>query len=464
LTARKKRIGLAWKKAGSGTGGKSGRESVITFGIVSLGCPKNLVDSENIAAGMLEGGFVLQADETQAEVIVVNTCSFIEAAREESASVIGELAARRKSGTLRALIVAGCMAQQEGANLLRKYPEIDLAVSFSSYPRIVGLVRRVLETGKKVFEGGNRYDLRAETGRLLLSGPYTAYLRIAEGCSNKCTFCTIPSIRGPFRSKPFGAVLEEAGELAGYGVKEIILIAQDTTLYGTDLRDGGSLPKLLSALDETGGFNWIRLMYANPARVTDELIDAIAGCPRVVKYLDLPIQHISGPVLKRMGRLQGEDETREVVRKLHDRIPGLVLRTSLIAGFPGETDEDFGKLLDFVNEGHFQRLGVFAYSREEHTPAGRMPGHLPEHVVAGRRDELMRAQQRVAFAFAESLVGSRLGVLVERAAGDGGFEGRTFMDAPDVDGKALIPDMPVRPGIITELEVIDTEGYDLILG
>ncbi len=442
---------------------RSDSEDGVTFGLVSLGCPKNLVDSEKIAASMLEGDFLLCEDEKTAEVVIVNTCCFIEPARKEALSVINELAELKRHGGIRALIVAGCMAQQEGEKLLETLPEVDAAVTFSAYPRIAALARCVLEKKDRFFEGEREYELQAETGRLILSGPYTAYLRIAEGCSNKCTFCTIPKIRGPFRSKTPEAVLEEARELAEFGIKELVVIAQDTTAYGSDLDEGIDVAELLVRLSEVEGLRWIRLMYASPEKVTDKLIDVIAGTPRIVKYLDLPVQHISGPVLKRMGRRHSEEKTRGLVRRLHERIPGLALRTSLIAGFPGETEDDFRKLLDFVKEGYFQRLGAFEYSREEGTPAGKMSDQLPPGVITDRHESLMLAQREVAHSFARSMVGKQLEVLVERRTGQGRFEGRTYMDAPEIDCRALIEleDAPEDP--VPEMEVVDTSGYDLIL-
>ena len=437
----------------------------VTFGIVSLGCPKNLVDSEKIAAKLLQAGFVLCEDETAADVVVVNTCCFIAPAREETFSVIREFAGLKRRKKLRALIVAGCMAVQKGETLLEQFEEIDAVLAFSAYPRIAQTLRRVLEEGGRFVEGARDYELGAELGRLILSGPHSAYLRIAEGCPNACTFCTIPAIRGPLRSKPPEAVLEEAGELAAFGIRELVLIAQDTTSYGDDLGGDANLAGLIGALAGAEDIGWIRLMYANPARVTDELIDAIAGTPSVVKYLDMPVQHISGPVLKKMGRHHTEKSTRALVRRLHERIPGLALRTSLMVGFPGETREDFDKLLDFVREGHFQRLGAFTYSKEKGTPASRMRKAVPPEAAARRYEELMLAQQDVAFTFAAGLVGKHVDVLVESECEGGAFafEGRTYMDAPEVDCKALIRSRAVRPGRIMSMEVVDTQGYDIVV-
>ncbi len=435
-----------------------------TFGMVSLGCPKNLVDSEKIAASMLKGGFILCQDEASADVVIVNTCSFIAPAREESVSVINEFASLRRKGAIRALVVAGCMAQQERESLLEAHPEVDAAVSFSAYGHMAQIVRGFLEKGVRVFEGEREYELGAETGRLLLSGPCSAYLRIAEGCSNACTFCTIPAIRGPLRSKPPAAVLEEAAELVKSGVRELVLIAQDTTAYGSDLDEDTDLARLLVSLSELKGIGWIRLMYASPEKVTDELIDVIARTPAVLKYLDMPVQHISGRVLRKMGRRHSERKTRSLIEKLRERIPGLVLRTSLITGFPGETQEDFQKLLAFVREGHFQRLGAFTYSKEKGTPASRMRKTVPPEVAAGRYEELMLAQQEVTFEFARGLVGKRVEVLVESSPGGGVSEGRTYMDAPEIDCKAFVLGSEAGPGQIVELEVVDTAGYDLIVG
>lgn len=450
------------RRSASGELRGAGKE-ILTFGMVSLGCPKNLVDSEKIAANLIEDGFVLMQDADSADVVIINTCSFIAPAREESLSVISEFAALRRRGKLRALVVAGCMAQQEREHLLDVHPEVDAAVSFSAYGRMAEVVRSCVDGGERFFVGGISDRLSAETGRLILSGRYCAYLRIAEGCSNNCTFCTIPSIRGRFHSKPPDAVLEEARELVEFGIKELVLIAQDTTSYGSDLGTGVDLPRLIASISAVEGVGWIRVMYANPARVTDELISAIADTSAVVKYLDLPIQHISGPVLKRMGRRPGERATRKLIHRLHERIPGLALRTSLMAGFPGETREDFGKLLRFVREGHFQRLGAFTYSPEAGTGAARMRNPVPPKLAARRRQQLMLTQQEVTFAFARSLIGKRVETLVESGGEEFPFEGRSYTDAPEIDCRAYIRSRDLRPGQIAVLRVVDTAGYDLIL-
>ena len=435
----------------------------VTFGLVSLGCPKNLVDTEKMSATLMENGFVLHEDETSADIIIINTCSFIAPAREESYAVIREFCELRRKGLIRALVVTGCLVQQKGEGLLDKHPEIDAAVSFSAYPRIAVIIREVLDLGSRTFNGGQDYELTVESPRLVLSGPYSAYLRISEGCSNTCTFCTIPSIRGEFRSKPENAVLEEAGELVGIGIKELILIGQDTTAYGSDLDGNANLARIAGKIGSIKGVEWVRIMYANPARTSEELVNVIADTPEIVKYLDVPIQHISGRVLKRMGRRHGEKETRELIEHLHNRVPDLTLRTSLLVGFPGETEDDFQRLLEFVKEGHFQRLGVFTYSREEGTPASRMGKPVPPEEASGRCEEIMLAQQDSVFKFTRSLMGKRLDTLVEYMNEDGSFSGRTCMDAPEVDCAAIINSASVQPGDIAGMEVVDSSGYDLIL-
>lgn len=451
----------------SSSAGKKKRPSAsippITFGMVSLGCPKNLVDSEKIAANLLEAGFALCEDETSADIVIINTCSFIAPARKESDSVIGDFAALRRTGKLRALVIAGCMVQQQGRALFERFPEIDAGVSFSAYGGIAGIVRSVLENRGRLLEGNWLPRLDAETGRLIMSGPFSAYLRIAEGCSNTCTFCTIPAIRGPFRSKPPGAVLEEARELIEFGMRELVLIAQDTTCYGADLGGRADIADLISSLSKLDGAGWIRLMYANPARINDALIRTIAESSAVVDYLDIPIQHVSDRILRKMGRGQSEKAIRNLVERLNHVIPDLVLRTSVMVGFPGETDEDFRRLLGFVKEGHFQRLGAFRYSREEGTPSAKMKGLPDEKAAAGRLDELMLAQQEVAFQFARGLVGTSVETLIEAETEPGRLEGRTYMDAPEIDCRAYIRSSQLRPGETAVLEVVDSNGYDLIL-
>lgn len=437
----------------------------LTVALVSLGCPKNLVDSEKILATLAEGGCVVAAPIDQADVIVVNTCGFIAPAVQESLDVIAEAVAHKRTGRAQRVVVAGCLASRDGQKLFDLAPGIDAVVGVNDRDSILSAVRgRRHVTRVSACDG----KVAGDEGRFRLTPPHTAYLRIAEGCGRRCTFCTIPAIRGPLRSKSPEQVLAEARELLADGAVELNLIAQDTTAYGSDLPapppagGHGSLAGLLRALDALEGAEWIRLMYAYPHHFGEDLIDAIAGCPHVVPYLDIPLQHISDAVLKRMGRAVTRKHIVDLLDRLRRRIDGLVLRTTFIVGFPGETDEQFGELLAFVKDFRFDALGVFPYYPEPGTPAARMRGAVDEHVKQRRLEAVMLAQQGIAFQANQRRVGQAVRVLVDGADADGICVGRHYGQAPDVDSICKLA-APRPAGTFVDGRVAAYDGYDLIV-
>ena len=426
--------------------------------LVSLGCPKNLVDSEKLAAHLAEAGCLVGADADEADAIVVNTCGFLSAAREESLEVISEALSLKESGSAKRVIVAGCLVNRDGDELFDVAAGIDAIVGINDRQAIVQAVLGD-ERVSTISDAGAVGDDR---GRFRLTLPHTAYLRIAEGCSRHCTFCTIPSIRGPFRSKPMDLVLEEARELIDSGAIEISLIAQDTTAYGNDLSEGDDLAALLRALSDLDGLSWIRLMYAYPMGFSDATIAAIAECERVVPYVDMPMQHISDPVLKRMGRQVTRAQTEELLGKLRDRMPDIALRSTFIVGFPGETDEQFAELLEFVEQFEFAAAGVFEYSPEPGTPAAKLDGAVEETVKADRAEQLMLVQQAIVFDVNADAVGQRIDVLVDGEDNDGLCVGRHAGQAPDIDSVCILAE-PAEAGRIVGAKVVDWSDYDLVV-
>ncbi len=432
--------------------------------MISLGCDKNLVDSETMLGILEEKGYIFTDDETEAEAAVVNTCCFIGDAKEESINTLLEMAQLKDSGQLKALIAAGCLAQRYREEIQTEIPQVDAIIGTTAVTEIAAALDEVL-TGKS----SNHYrDINAApaTGqkRVVTTGGHFAYLKIAEGCDKHCTYCIIPKVRGSFRSVPMESLLEEASYLAKSGVKELILVAQETTLYGVDLYGKKSLPELLHRLAKISGICWIRILYCYPEEITDELIDAIASEPKVCHYLDIPIQHASDTVLKRMGRRTTEAELRSMIERLRERIPDICLRTTLISGFPGESQEDFERLYNFADEMEFDRLGVFTYSQEEDTPAAAMPEQIAEEVKAARRDELMELQQEIAFERAEDMVGRVLTVMIEgKVADEETYVGRTYRDAPGVDGYLFVNTTAnLMTGDFVKVTVTDANEYDLI--
>jgi len=437
-------------------------EQAGRIAMITLGCAKNLVDSEVMLGGLLREGYSITEDPRDADVVLVNTCSFIEAAKTESIETILKVARLKETGRLRGLFVTGCMAQRYADDLARELPEVDGIIGFAHYPRLAATIRRLLDSAppNRIMVGDATVPFQPEWGRKRLTPRHTAFLRVAEGCDHQCTFCAIPGFRGRFRSKPWDDILDEAKRLADSGVREFNLIAEDTNQYGQDVRDGRNLSHLLEALAAVPGVDWIRILYAYPSYFGDDLIEAIAGIPEVCPYIDIPLQHIADPVLKRMRR-PSEGMTVNLLEKLRARIPGLALRTTFISGFPGETDSDHRELLAFVESFRFERLGVFAYSTEDGTPAAGFDGMIPEQLRQDRADEIMAAQQEVAFQFAASLIGRTMPVLVDKLE-DKAPVGRTPLDAPDVDPVVYLPaGQGVEPGDLVSVEITGSVHYDL---
>ncbi len=431
---------------------------------ISLGCDKNLVDTEVMLGLLASRGYEMTDDETQADIIVINTCCFIHDAKEESIQNILEMAEYKKTGQVKALIVTGCLAERYRQEIIDEIPEVDEVLGTTAYDQILDAVDAALEGRHSVMLS----DLDAlplpETKRLVTTGGHFAYLKIAEGCDKHCTYCIIPKIRGNFRSVPMERLLKEAEELAEQGVKELILVAQETTLYGKDLYGEKSLHKLVKELCKISGIRWIRILYCYPEEITDELIQVMKEEPKVCHYLDLPIQHANDTILKRMGRRTSKQELIDIVGRLRREIPDICLRTTLITGFPGETEEQHEELMDFVDEMEFDRLGVFTYSPEEDTPAASMPDQIDEEVKEERQAELMELQQDIAFDNAQDMVGREVLVMIEgKVADENAYVGRTYRDAPNVDGLIFInTDEELLSGDFARVKVTGAVDYDLI--
>lgn len=431
---------------------------------ISLGCDKNLVDTEVMLGLLASRGYEMTDDETQADVIVINTCCFIHDAKEESIQNILEMAEYKKQGKIKALIVTGCLAQRYRQEIIDEIPEVDEVLGTTAYDKILDAVDAALAGEHSVMLS----DLDAlplpDTKRLVTTGGHFAYLKIAEGCDKHCTYCIIPKIRGNFRSVPMERLLKEAQELADQGVKELILVAQETTLYGKDLYGEKSLHILLKNLCKISGIRWIRILYCYPEEITDELIRVMKEEPKICHYLDLPIQHANDTILGRMGRRTSKQELVDIIRKLRSEIPDICLRTTLITGFPGETKEQHEELIEFVDEMEFDRLGVFTYSPEEDTPAAEMPDQIDEEVKLDRQADLMELQQEIAFDNAQDMVGREVLVMIEgKVADENAYVGRTYRDAPNVDGLIFInTDEELLSGDFARVKVTGAIDYDLI--
>ncbi len=435
----------------------------IKVGMVSLGCTKNQVDAERLLALIVHDGFEICADPEQCDVVIINTCGFIEDAKRESIESILEFCELKKAGAVKVIVVTGCLAERYRDQLALEIPEADVVLGIGRNFDIVDAVNRALK-GEKVREYGEKEDLPLGGDRLLTTPNYSVYLKIAEGCDNRCTFCAIPLIRGGFRSRPMEEVLDEARELAKGGAKELNLIAQDTTRYGLDLYGELKLAELLRELCKIDGFRWIRILYGYPERVTDELLEVMASEEKIVKYIDLPLQHCNGRVLREMNR-PGDHETLSAKMKhIREMVPGIALRTTLIAGFPGETQEEFDEMCEFVQEMRFERLGCFAYSAEEDTIAGEMDCQLDEEVKRHRAEIIMQQQMDIAFQLGEELIGQTIEVLVEDYDFDNlMYVGRSALDAPDIDTKTMFTAArELQPGDFVQVEILDSDGYDLI--
>lgn len=433
--------------------------------VVSLGCPKNRVDSE-VMIGLMQGdGYEIVSQPEEADVLVVNTCAFIASAKEESVDTILEMAAYKDGAPGRKLVVTGCMAQRYGDELQELIPEVDTFLGTNEFRRIGEAIRGELPERAYITQGSYLY--KSQDSRVMTTHAGTAYLKIAEGCNRTCSFCIIPKIRGKQVSRPVDDVLAEARLLAQAGIKEIVLIAQDLTSYGTDLGDKRALAKLLRGLEEIDGLHWIRTLYMYPWNFTDELLDIFTHANKVLPYVDMPLQHISDPILKNMRRNVRREKQTELIKRLR-AIPGMVLRTTFITGFPGETDEDFQQLYDWVQEVEFDHVGVFPYSVEENTEAGEMEDQVPEAVREERRDALMEIQQEISERKIEDMIGKRLKVLVDGISPEHElvYQGRWYGQAPDIDGVVYLSyedgGEMARPGDFVEVEVVDANAYDLV--
>ena len=431
---------------------------------ISLGCDKNLVDSEVMLGLLAQKGHTITSDEQDADAVVINTCCFIHDAKEESIQTILEMAALKEQG-LRALIVTGCLAQRYKEEILQEIPEIDAVLGTTSYASIVDAVEEAAAG-----HAYSRYDpidyLPDNSGveRMITTGTYMAYMKIAEGCDKCCTYCVIPKIRGSYRSVPMPELLAEAKRLAAEGVKELVLVAQETTVYGMDLYGEKTLPKLLKELCKIEGLKWIRLMYCYPEEITNDLIRVMREEEKICHYIDMPIQHSSDMVLKRMGRRTNQAQIREVIRKLREAMSDIIIRTSLISGFPGETQEQHEDLYCFLNEMELDRVGVFTYSQEENTPAAAFEDQVPEEIKEQRRDELMLLQQEISYEQDEKLIGTEMEVLVEGYLfEDDVYVGRTYRDAPKVDGSVFIrAEEEIISGDFVKVKITGAQEYDLI--
>ena len=428
----------------------------------TLGCPKNRVDSEVMLGILSEAGYRLVQDPARADVIVVNTCGFIDSAKEESVQAIVELAQMKAEGRCKKLVVAGCLAQRYPEQLARELPEVDHFVGTGAYQEIARIVGEA--QARRIVVPDPDFVHDASTPRVNSLPSHTAYLKIAEGCDNACAFCIIPALRGPQRSRPVADLVAEAERLAAQGTVELSLVAQDLTAYGQDLPGRVRLHALLPKLAKVDGIRWIRLHYAYPRDVPDALVDAIASEPKIVKYLDMPLQHSSDRLLRAMKRGRDSGFLRDLLARLRRRVPGIALRTSLIVGLPGETEEDFEDLLAFVREQRFERLGVFEYSAEEGTPAAEMPDQVPAEARRERYRAVMEAQQEIARAHQRAMVGRRLEVLVEGRAEETEhlLAGRHAQQAPEIDGLTYLNDGVAYPGEIVTVEVTDASDYDLV--
>lgn len=443
----------------------------MKIGVVSLGCPKNLVDSETMLGLIHEENYEITNDPSEAEIIIVNTCGFIESAKEESINTILQMAEYKKSGSCKYIIVTGCLSQRYAEELFNELPEADAIAGVEVYDEIGSIIKRVMKGERFIMLERSKPDViytSKETflPRILTTPSYTAYLKIAEGCDNCCSYCAIPKIRGPYRSKPMEQVLKEAKALAANGVKELIVVAQDTTRYGEDLPGGKLLlADLLKELNKIESLKWIRVMYCYPNNFTDELIETFASLDKVCKYVDLPLQHASNRLLASMNRYDTREEVETLLAKLRKRIPGIVIRTTFIVGFPGETDADFEELKEFMEQQCFENAGVFAYSQEEGTVAGAMPNQIPDEIKQERYHELMALQAQISEEIHKDTEGQTLEVLVEGIEEDGSglHYGRSYREAPDIDGLVFIENPgDIKPGCFVKVNILQGFTYESV--
>ena len=436
-----------------------------TFAFVSLGCPKNTVDSERMLGKLAQDGYALTPNADGADVVVINTCGFIEPARQESLAVIREMLELKKQGRIGSVVVAGCLAERQKDMLLETVPEVDQIVGVFGREEIVQVVNRALSAHNEQRSLFRPAPIRAQedTARLRITPKHYAYLKISEGCDRLCTFCAIPGMRGKHVSKPMDEVIREARELAADGVRELIVVAQDTTYYGLDLYGEVRLTELLKKLDRVDGIEWVRILYAYPMYFSDELIDVLANADKIIPYLDMPLQHINDRMLKRMARNVNRASTEQLLGKLRTAIPALNMRTTFIVGFPGETDAEFEELNAFVRDAKFERCGVFPYSLEPGTPAERLPDHVPEAVKQERRNRVMETQQQVAFDWSARQVGREVAAIIDGPDPEvpNHHLARGHADAPDIDGIIRVKGKALRPGDLVRVKVTAADGYDL---
>ena len=439
-----------------------------TYAFISLGCPKNTVDSERMMGLLQLDGYKLVSEPRGTDFVVVNTCGFIEQARTESFASIDEMLDLKKSGQTRGVIVSGCLAERQKEQMLEDRPAIDSLVGVFGREEITRIADRLvgdLAEQRNIFQPA---PIRAlpDTDRLQITPAHFAYLKISEGCDRLCTFCAIPKMRGKHATKPMENVLAEARQLASRGVRELVIVAQDTTYYGMDMYGEPRLVELLTELDKIEGFDWIRLMYFYPMYIDDRLLDVIANAKRIVPYIDMPLQHADDTMLKRMSRRVGRDDTEKLVARMREKIPNLVLRTTFITGFPGETEEQFDVMVDFVERHKFERMGVFTYSFESDTPSAKLPDHVDAATSESRRERLMQVQQKIAFEFNRSLIGTQTDVLIDMPHPEqpGCWIGRSAADAPDVDGLVFVTetDQKLARGKLVRCEIVESSGYDLV--
>lgn len=437
----------------------------MKLGMVSLGCPKNLVDSEVMLGLIREKNFTVTNDPADAEIIIVNTCGFIESAKEESINTILQMSEYKTQGSCRYLIVTGCLSQRYADELAQSIPEVDAFVGTECFTDISWVIEQVMDGKKVLHMTRNTAEQPVEMPRMLTTPEYMAYLKIAEGCDNCCSYCIIPKLRGPYTSRPYEAVMAEAKELAASGIKEIIVVAQDTTRYGEDLYGKLMLPQLLKDLNDLEGIEWIRVMYCYPNNFTDELIEAFATLPKVCKYVDLPLQHASNSLLASMNRYDTKEQVEALLKKLRTSIPGIVIRTTFIVGFPGETEADFEELKEFMAAQRFENAGVFKYSQEEGTVAGAMPNQIPEEIKENRYHELMALQAEISEELHQDLEGQELDVVIE------GFDeenlslavARSYREAPDIDGNIFVENADnLHIGEFAKVRILQGFTYELV--
>ncbi|WP_408955905.1 30S ribosomal protein S12 methylthiotransferase RimO [Natroniella sp. ANB-PHB2] len=437
---------------------------MIKVGLLSLGCSKNQVDSEIMLGLIGEAGYQIVDNYNNSDVLIVNTCGFIDDAKEESINSILELAQYKQEGACELLIVTGCLAQRYSRDLEEQIPEVDAILGTGNFDQIVDVIEESLEGVRKVEVENPDFDYDRYLPKSNLSPNYTAYLKIAEGCNNCCSYCVIPQLRGPLRSRSIDTIVNEAQKLAQQGVKEINIIAQDITQYGIDLYGESKLIELLKELVQVEGIKWFRLLYAYPSHLTDELIELIAAEDKICNYLDLPVQHADTEIREKMNRTGSKEDILAVIKKLRAKIPGISLRTSLIVGFPGETEAEFKNLVNFVTEAEFDRLGVFTYSQEEGTPAAKMDGQIPEEIKEERYEEVMKLQQEISYQRNQEWIGKQVTLLVEEIQAEESplVIGRTERDAPEIDGVVYVKGSTAEVGELIEVEIVDAYEYDLM--